>query len=108
LSHEIEQILYEGNASAFIFDLRNSIKGVRKCSEANLLNTHVNFMLDLNSKIIQSMADIGAKGKFAFNDTGDGCLCVFWDKRHAVTCFQVALDVLLLAPLEELKLILKK
>lgn len=86
-------ILFEGNASAFIFDLRNSTKIVKKSSESNCLSEHVKFMLALNTKILTSLSSIGTKAKFAFNDTGDGCLCVFWDKDHSVTCLKVALDI---------------
>lgn len=88
-----KEILFEGSGSAFIFDLRNSTKMVKRSSEENCLSDHVNFMLNLNSKILTSLTTHGMKGKFAFNDTGDGCLCVFWDKNHGVTCLKIALDI---------------
>jgi len=27
------------------------------------------------------------------NDTGDGYLCVFWDKFHALTCLDMAIRI---------------
>lgn len=50
-------------------------------------------MLELNSKILNSLANLGIAKKFAFNDTGDGCLCIFQDRNHALTCLKVAIDI---------------
>lgn len=89
-----EKILsFEGEASSFIFDLRNSTGLVKKLSEKDILRKHVTFMLELNSKILNALSNLAEPSKFAFNDTGDGCLCVFWDEQHAITCLKIALDI---------------
>lgn len=64
-----------------------------KAVESDNLNMHVNLMLNINKKILSSMHNLGVEDEFAFNDTGDGCLCVFWDKHHAVTSLKIAIDV---------------
>jgi hypothetical protein len=31
--------------------------------------------------------------EFAINDTGDGYICVFWNKIHSVTCMNIAIKI---------------
>ena len=84
-------------ASAFIFDLRNSTATIRSLSSTTKIHEHVEYMRKLHEFIylnIYGMLSTGSnKDEFAINDTGDGYICVFWNKDHAITCMNMATKV---------------
>lgn len=88
----------EQGASAFQFDLRNSTKITRSISYDQRLTDHVEYIKKLHrfvySTIYGGLSSGSDKNEFAINDTGDGYLCVFWNKIHAITCMQYAIKIL--------------
>lgn len=88
----------EHGASAFLFDLRNSTTITRSISYDQRLTDHVEYMIKLHrfvfSTIYGGLSGGGDKHEFAINDTGDGYLCIFWGKIHAITCMQYAIKIL--------------
>jgi len=50
-------------------------------------------MMSLNKKVYETLYNNCNPNKFAMNDTGDGYLCVFWDKLHALTCLDMAIRI---------------
>lgn len=89
----------EQGASAFLFDLRNSTKITRLISYDQKLMDHVEYMKELYrfvySTLYGALSTGSDKNNFAINDTGDGYLCVFWNKIHAITCMQYAIKILM-------------
>ena len=83
----------EFGSSAFLFDLRNSTTIIRKISWDKRLPQHIKFMMKLHKKVYKTLYNNCDPNKFAMNDTGDGYLCVFWDKLHALTCLDMALKI---------------
>jgi hypothetical protein len=83
----------ESGSSAFLFDLRNSTKITRMISWDNRLTKHIDFMMKLHEHVYTSLYKNCDPSEFAFNDTGDGYLCIFWDKAHALTCLRQAIYV---------------
>jgi hypothetical protein len=83
----------ENGSSAFLFDLRNSTAIIRLISWDKRLPKHIRFMMKLHEKMYNTIYDYCNPDKFAMNDTGDGYLCVFWDKTHALTCLDIAIRV---------------
>lgn len=77
------------SSSAFILDLRNSTKIIRKLSYLGKRDVHIKFMMMLHDRILKTLYHGFDEKYFAFNDTGDGVLCVFWDKQHALSSFYV-------------------
>ena len=80
-------------SSAFLFDLRNSTAIIRKISWDKRLTRHIKFMMRLHKKVYKTLYNNCDPNKFAMNDTGDGYLCVFWDKLHALTCLDMAIRI---------------
>ncbi len=91
------ELNYENGSSAFVVDIRGSSQIVRELSysvsiadyNAALLE-HTNFMMRLFKCIFERIEPLPLDNCFSFNDTGDGCLCVFWDNDHPLTCLRVA------------------
>jgi hypothetical protein len=87
----------EHGASAFIFDLRNSTKITRSISFDKRLIQHVEFMKNLHKfvylTIYGKLSTSSNKDEFAINDTGDGYICVFWNKIHSITCMHMAIKI---------------
>lgn len=83
----------ESGSTAFILDLRNSTKITRKISWDGRLPKHVDFMMSLHKHVYESIYNCCSPEEFAMNDTGDGYLCIFWDKVHALTCLKIAIFV---------------
>jgi len=83
----------EFGSSAFLFDLRNSTAITRRISWDKRLPIHINFMMELNKKVYETIYNNCNPEEFAMNDTGDGYLCVFWDKLHALTCLDTAIRI---------------
>ncbi len=89
---------YEDGASALIVDIRGSSEIVREKSYSNSIETHDNealtehteFMMQLFRCVFEYIESLRLGDCFAFNDTGDGCLCVFWNDKHPLTCIRVA------------------
>lgn len=83
-----------GNASAFLFDLRNSTKITRYISSINLFYSYVEFMMELHKFIYSTIYDKSNfrtdDDEFAINDTGDGYICAFWSKYHPIDCLKIA------------------
>ena len=80
-------------SSAFLFDLRNSTTIIRRISWDTRLLKHIEFMMKLHKKVYETLYNNCDPDKFAMNDTGDGYLCVFWDKLHALTCLDMAVRI---------------
>jgi hypothetical protein len=95
IEFEHEPIYNQENngSSAFIFDLRNSTKIIRKISWDKRIEEHIKFMWDLHQFLYKKIADLPFSNKIALNDTGDGYLCVFWDDKHAITCMKIAMEL---------------
>jgi len=90
------ELNYENGSSAVIVDIRGSSELVRKRSYSESLDEynkalleHTDFMMRLFKRIFERIESLSLGNYFAFNDTGDGCLCVFWDTNHPLTCLKV-------------------
>jgi len=88
---------FENGASAVIVDIRDSSELVRKKSYSGsvesynkALKEHTGFMMQLFKCVFDCIESLSLGDCFSFNDTGDGCLCVFWDTHHPLTCMKVA------------------
>ncbi len=88
---------YENGSSAVIVDIRGSSEIVRKKSYSDssenynkALKKHTGFMMQLFKSVFDHIESLSLDDKFSFNDTGDGCLCVFWNEHHPLTCMKVA------------------
>ena len=96
------------DSSAFVFDLRNSTAITRQLSSTSTdrLNSFLEFMQRLASLVYElSYEKIGKEPSSAINHTGDGFLCVYWDKVHAITALRIALEIRLFLNKEIPKLI---
>lgn len=87
---------YEDGSSAVIVDIRGSSELVRKKSYSEsideynkALEEHTTFMMQLFKCVFDFIEPMSLGDCYSFNDTGDGCLCVFWDKDHPLTCLKV-------------------
>lgn len=83
----------EYGSSAFLFDLRNSTMIMRRISWDKRLPKHIKFMMKLHKKVYETLYNNCDPNNFAMNDTGDGYLCVFGDKLHALTCLDMAIRI---------------
>ncbi len=88
---------YENGSSAVIVDIRDSSEIVRKKSYSDsidnynkALKEHTKFMMQLFKCVFDCIESLLLGDDFSFNDTGDGCLCVFWNTNHPLTCMKVA------------------
>jgi len=88
---------YPSGSSAVIVDIRDSSELVRGKSYSDspenynkALKEHTGFMMQLFKCVFDYVESLSQGDSFAFNDTGDGCLCVFWDQHHPLTCLKVA------------------
>lgn len=88
---------YENGSSAIIVDIRDSSEIVRKKSYSEssgeynkALKEHTGFMMQLFKCVFDYIESLSLGDKLSFNDTGDGCLCVFWNIKHPLTCMKVA------------------
>lgn len=88
----------ENLSSCYFLDLRNStyitreisLSGDRKSRHnTERLKKHAEFLMSINEHVKKELDQIDNK-KFYYNDTGDGHLCLFWDKTHAWTALHVA------------------
>ena len=89
--YEIINRQAEDGASAFILDLRNSTKITRNISWDNRLVDYINFLMNTKQQFLEYIINNVNPHEWAFNDTGDGLLCVFWDDFHTVTCLKAFL-----------------
>jgi hypothetical protein len=90
-------------SSCYFLDLRNSTYITREISLSNdrknrhnteRLKKHARFLMGINEHVIEELDRID-NTKFYHNDTGDGHLCLFWDKTHAWTALQLACSLTL-------------
>jgi hypothetical protein len=88
---------YEDGSSALIVDIRGSSELVRRKSYSvsvehynEALKEHTGFMMQLFKCVFDCIESLSLGDHFSFNDTGDGCLCVFWNDKHPLTCMKVA------------------
>lgn len=88
----------ENLSSCYFLDLRNSTIITREISRANdsaekknseRLKVHAHFLMEINEFIIDKLNQLNP-GSYYYNDTGDGHLCLFWDKTHAWTALKIA------------------
>jgi hypothetical protein len=85
-------------SSCYFLDLRNStyitreisLSGDRKNrSNIKRLEIHAKFLMSINEHVKKELDRLDNKN-FYYNDTGDGHLCLFWDKMHAWTAIKLA------------------
>ena len=85
-------------SSCYFLDLRNStyitrkisLDGDHKKSEySQRLKDHAEFMLGIHRFLTTILEKLNSK-EYYYNDTGDGHLCLFWDKDHAATALKLA------------------
>jgi len=88
---------YENGSSALIVDIRGSTEIVRKKSYSlsgerynKALLEHTGLMMGLFKRVFDCIESLSIGNSFSFNDTGDGCLCVFWNENHPLPCLIVA------------------
>jgi hypothetical protein len=88
----------ESLSSCYFLDLRNSTSLMREISLGNnhnesknseRLRIHASFLMEINEFIINKLNQLN-HNKYYYNDTGDGHLCLFWDKTHAWTALKIA------------------
>ena len=86
-------------SSCYFLDLRNStyitreisLSGDRKSrNNTERLKTHAQFLMGINEHVKKELDHLDNKKLFYYNDTGDGHLCLFWDKAHAWTALNLA------------------
>jgi hypothetical protein len=84
-------------SSCYFLDLRNSTYITREISlsedrksrgNTSRLKKHVEFLMGINEHVKEGLDRLGSKS-FYYNDTGDGHLCLFWDKTHAWTALKM-------------------
>jgi len=73
-------------SSAICLDIRNSTQLVRKFNTFEKLKFHSDFLVDLKSNIFHKELS----GSISINDTGDGFICLLWNKTHAWSAFTIA------------------
>ena len=90
----------EKASSALIVDIRDSTRIIRQKSfsssstvDNEAIKEHTESMMRLFKCVNEYIGTLELNDRFAFNDTGDGCLCVFWNHTHPLTCLQVALTI---------------
>lgn len=90
-------------SSCYFLDLRNSTFLVRtislstnngssnpkKSSDANKLLVHSEFMMNIHETLFFKLKELGIN-EFYFNNTGDGHVCLLWDKTHAWSALSIA------------------
>ncbi len=83
-------------SSCYFLDIRNSTSLVRtislttnngrsdpkKTADANRLKIHAEFMLDIHNFLFEKLAKLKITDYY-FNNTGDGHVCLLWNKTHA-------------------------
>jgi len=86
-------------SSCYFLDLRNSTYITREISlssdrksrmNTRRLKKHAKFLMEINEHVIKDLNRLRNKRSFYYNDTGDGHLCLFWDKTHAWTALNMA------------------
>lgn len=86
-------------SSCYFLDLRNSTYITREISlsadrksrkNTRRLKKHAKFLMGINEHVKQGLDRLGNNRLFYYNDTGDGHLCLFWDKTHAWTALNIA------------------
>ena len=89
----------EALSSCYFLDLRNSTYITRKISlsedqksrnNTTRLKKHAKFLMRINEHVKKELDSLGNNTLFYYNDTGDGHLCLFWDKTHAWTALSLA------------------
>ena len=91
-------------SSCYFLDLRNSTYITREISlsadrksrkNTSRLKRHAEFMMGINEHVKGDLDRLGNNKLFYYNDTGDGHLCLFWDKTHAWTALKIACSLAL-------------
>lgn len=86
-------------SSCYFLDLRNSTYITREISlssdgkgrkNTDRLKSHAGFMIGINEYVKRELDLLGNNKLFYYNDTGDGHLCLFWDKTHTWTALKIA------------------
>ena len=86
-------------SSCYFLDLRNSTYITREISlstdrksrkNTTRLKKHATFLMAINEYVKKDLDRLGNSKLFYYNDTGDGHLCLFWDKTHAWTALHIA------------------
>ena len=94
-------------SSCYFLDIRNStniirtislksdrVKGdrLRNTADAKKLLAHSEFMLDIHKFLFEKLATLKIDDYY-FNNTGDGHLCLVWNKTHAWTILDIACSI---------------
>ncbi|MEO5569376.1 MAG: hypothetical protein ABIT08_05015 [Bacteroidia bacterium] len=79
----------EEGSSALCLDIRNSSKIIREFKRKDQLKYHADFMMVIK-KILFQYSNIG---ELSANDTGDGIICLFWNKTHAWSAFRIGVAI---------------
>ncbi len=88
----------ESLSTCYVLDLRNSTSVTREISlsdnhnkrkDSERLKIHAGFLMEINEFVINKLNQLKHKSYY-YNDTGDGHLCLFWDKTHAWTALKIA------------------
>src|SRR3990172_4657582 len=92
-------------SSCYFLDLRNSTRIIRELSLEDGTSTretrknlkkHAEFMIDIHRQLENKLNCMSAKNEkleYFFNDTGDGHMCLFWDKAHAWRALDLACHI---------------
>jgi len=93
MSKNINPITNYGSksSSAFVLDMRESTKIIRRLtkSDKRKLRIYTDFLMDLKQILYDEFSKT-SDINMALNDTGDGILCLFWNKTHAWTALTIA------------------
>ncbi len=78
-------------SSAFVLDMRGSTKIIRRLTQSDKtrLKKYTDFLMDLKEILFKELSDNRAI-EMTINDTGDGFMCVIWNKKHALRALKMA------------------
>lgn len=99
----------EALSSCYFLDLRNSTYITREISlgadqksrkDTRRLKKHAQFLMRINEYVNRDLDHFCNKKLYYYNDTGDGHLCLFWDKTHAWTALKIACSLAVFLDIE--------
>ena len=88
MAPKVKQRITSTQATALVFDLRNSTKLYRKLNKQKQRELILEMMKEIHSKIFRYLYEESGVGEdfFAYNDTGDGYLITFFNAEHSLSC----------------------
>lgn len=87
LTYEIIDNYKEDGSSALCLDIRNSTKIIRQFTTKAQLEFHAKFLLKIKELLFTNSTGVD----YSFNDTGDGMICLFWNKTHAWSAIRIGI-----------------